>query len=113
MGQTFEHRDVVGTGIKMAKVDGPLGKALSVNDLHMELGDEGALVIWYTTKEIQHKIDPDRDGVQRVHVLAMLNAAPVDRTAVAELLATQEARQARPTLPLGDDGEGGPDQVGD
>jgi hypothetical protein len=107
MADTFERRRVVGHGIKMKKVDGPLGKALSVNkDLAPELGDEGAMVIWYSTAEIQHRIVDDTDGgVQRVAVLAITNAAPVDEAAVAEVLADQEARQATAHLDFGSNGD--------
>ena len=101
----------------MPNASGGLNKALAVNELFLQIGDEGALVVWYSAKEIDHKPVKDTDALQRVQVLHIENAAPVSAEDVATLLTEQTRRQEEAAgvarLEFGDNGNGEPSEVGE
>jgi hypothetical protein len=90
--ERFEGRDVLSSGVEMPGASGGLNKALAVDNLQLHHGDKGTLVIEYEVKKVRFDRVNDTEGVQRVHVLSVINAAQVDTDLVAELLAEQAKR---------------------
>jgi hypothetical protein len=94
MGLTpFEGRDVISSGVEMPAASGGLHKAVVVNDLELNHGDEGAMIIWFSVKKVRFDPLGDTDALERVHVLTLTNAAPIDPESVAEILDAQKIRQ--------------------
>lgn len=115
--QAFEGHDVIASGVEMPGASGGLHKALSVNDLELAHGDEGVIAIAYKVKKVRFDPVSDTEALERVHVLAITNATPIDAAAVAGALEAQRLRieEAKGVARLpyeGDDG-GEPEETGE
>lgn len=91
--QEFEGRTVVASGVEMPGASGGLNKALVVNDLELHHGDTGVLVIEFTVGKVRFDPIKDTDQLERVHVLRVTNASPVDEGLVRDVLDQQVVRQ--------------------
>lgn len=106
---SFEGHEVLASGVEMPGASGGLHKALVVNDLELQHGDEGALILWYRVAKVRFDPVKDTQALERVHVLAVTNATPIDEASVADALdaqrVRQEERQGVTRLPYEGDGE--------
>lgn len=97
---------ILASGVSMPGASGGLNKALSVNGLQLDHGEEITLVISCRVKELRYPEIKDTDGFQRHHVLEVLEVAPIDPEAVAAAMDEQrvklEQAQGVHRLPLGD-----------
>lgn len=100
----FEGHDVIASGVEMPGASGGLNKALGVNALELHHGDPCYLILETRVEKVRHDKIKDTDALQRVHVLKVLNATPIDEGAVREALdeqvKLQEAAAGIQRLPL-------------
>ncbi|HMJ75129.1 MAG TPA: hypothetical protein VK507_04105 [Iamia sp.] len=87
--QPFEGSPVLSSGVTMPGASGGLNKALTVNGMELHKGDSVVLAVECTVAELRFPPVKDTDGVQRVHVLHVDNAAVIDHTVVAAALEAQ------------------------
>lgn len=121
MLQPFEGIAVLSSGVVMPGASGGLNKALVVDDLELHKGEEVTIAVQCKVKELRFPPVKDTDGVQRVHVLTVENAAVIDRDTVDAALDAQrekvEAAAGIQRLPYGDGDPGDaytdPDQPDD
>lgn len=105
--QQFEDHQVFASGIEMPGAGGGLNAALRVDEMELHHGDTVTIVI--EAQVVKVRFDPikDVDGLQRVHVLRVENAAQIDSTLVDEVLEKQRIRVEEAAgvkrLPYGDD----------
>lgn len=102
------HLTILGSGLTMPGASGGLNKALAVNGMEREPGDEFVLAVSVRVKQLNFPPVKDTEGFQRVHVLEVLNAAEIDPETVEEALQAQARRveeaQGIQRLPMdGDD----------
>lgn len=90
--QAFEGTPVLSSGVTMPGASGGLNKALTVNGLELHKGDKVVLAVECTVAELRFPPVKDTDGVQRVHVLKVENAAVIDDATVGEALEAQRVK---------------------
>lgn len=106
---------ILASGVSMPGASGGLNKALAVNRLELDPGEELTLVVHAKVKELRFPGVKDTDGFQRHHVLQVLEVAPIDPDAVAAAVDEQRRKQEEAAgiqrLPIED--PDGPDTVED
>jgi len=90
--ESFEGREVVGSGVELPGASGGLNKALAVNAIEWHHGHKGTLVIEYEVAKVRFEPVGDTQALQRVHVCKVLGAAEVDSDLVGEVLEQQKVR---------------------
>jgi hypothetical protein len=115
MGMTpFEGHDVIASGVEMPGASGGLNKALAVNALELHHGEPCYLIVETKVEKVRHDKVKDTDYLQRIHVLKVLNASPIDEGSVREALDTQARLQEEAAgiqrLPLADGETGDADE---
>lgn len=102
----YEGHDVIASGVEMPGASGGLNKALSVNALELQHDDRCYLIVETTVTKVRYDKVKDTDCLQRVHVLKVDNATPIDEGAVREALDAQIKLQEEAAgvhrLPLGE-----------
>ena len=88
----FEDRDVIASGIEMPGAGGGLNKALRVNNDEWHHGQTVHVVIEATVRKVRHDEVKDTQALERIHVLAVQNAAVVESDLVADLLEAQRRK---------------------
>jgi hypothetical protein len=89
---SFEGHDVIASGVEMPGASGGLNKALRVSDLQLHHGDRVTLVLDCEVVKLRFDEVKDSDSLERIHVLRVHNAAPIDGDVVVEVLEQQRRR---------------------
>jgi hypothetical protein len=91
----FEGRDVAAIKIIITKAGDGLSKAMAVEPKVLHQGDQGYLVLSYTTSKI--RFDPSKgeeESTDRVQILEATGATFADRDLVGEIIDQMAARVA-------------------
>jgi hypothetical protein len=89
---TFEGHEVYASGIEMPGASGGLNKALRVDEMELHHGDRVTIVVDCEVTKVRFDPVKDTDGLERVHVLRVLNASTIDESVVRDALDDQARR---------------------
>lgn len=93
----FEGKQVAAVGVEMPNAAGGLQEAMKFDPIEWHHGDEGYIVLHYTTKKVRFDpmVQDQVEPLRRVHVLHVTEAAPIDSEIVVEHLRKHRERVAR------------------
>lgn len=93
--EPFEGIDVLSAGVEMPNAAGGLREALDLAPRELHHGEEGYMVLHWKVRKVRFDPVKDEDGLQRVHVLDVDQAAFTDDERVIKRLAEQATEISR------------------